>query len=69
MTSLATRLLISLTVAIGGGSLALFAYFLFFGTPFALDIVHTHTARLAWDALLSLAFFVQHSGMIRHNVW
>ncbi|HSB69032.1 MAG TPA: isoprenylcysteine carboxylmethyltransferase family protein [Candidatus Methylomirabilis sp.] len=56
-----------LTVGIGGGSLVLFAYFLRFGTPSALDSVHSHAARLAWDALLCLMFFLQHSGMVRRG--
>jgi hypothetical protein len=51
----------------GGGSLVLFVYFLFFGVPFAIDITRSHAARLAWDSLLSMVFFVQHSGMIRRS--
>ncbi len=67
MTLLHPRLLIPLTVTIGGGSLVLFAYFVLFGTPFAIDIVHSRPARLAWDSLLCLIFFLQHSGMIRRS--
>ena len=61
------RLLIFLTVAIGGGSLVLFAYFLFFGAPWAFGIARSDAAALAWDALLCLVFFFQHSGMIRRS--
>lgn len=67
MRRLGPRLLIFLTVCLGGGSLILFAYFLLFGTPFGIDIAHSHAARLAWDALLCLIFFLQHSGMIRRS--
>ncbi len=63
-----TRLLIPLTVSLGGGSLVLFAYFLLFGSPVVIDIAHSHAGRLAWDAMLCLVFFFQHSGMIRRSV-
>ena len=61
------RLLIFLTVAIGAGSLLLFTWFLLFGTPWPIDIVRSDSARLAWDSLLCLVFFIQHSGMIRRS--
>ena len=67
MTRLGTRLLVPFTVSIGGGALVLFAYFLLFGTPFALDIAHSHATRLAWDSLLCVMFFLQHSGMVRRS--
>ncbi len=67
-TRMGTRLLIPLTVSIGGGSLVLFVYFLLFGTPVVIDIAHSHAARLAWDAMLCLVFFLQHSGMVRRSV-
>ncbi len=67
-TRIGTRLWIPLTVSIGGGSLALFAYFVVFGTPVVVDIAPSHAARLAWDAMLCLVFFLQHSGMIRRSV-
>ncbi len=67
MRLLGHRLLISLSVGTGGGSLALFAYFLLFGVPFAVEITHSHAARLAWDSLLCGIFFLQHSGMIRRG--
>jgi protein-S-isoprenylcysteine O-methyltransferase Ste14 len=67
MRILGPRLLMFLTVSIGGGSLVLFAYFLLFGVPFAIRIAHSHAARLAWDSLLCVAFFLQHSGMIRRG--
>jgi protein-S-isoprenylcysteine O-methyltransferase Ste14 len=55
------------SLCVGGGSLILFFYFLLFGTPSPISIVHSDAARLALDALLCLAFFVQHSGMIRRG--
>jgi methanethiol S-methyltransferase len=57
-----------LSVGIGGGSLLFFVYFLLFGTPSPIGIAHSDAARLAFDAVLCLAFFVQHSGMIRRGV-
>ncbi len=67
MRNLGPRLLLFLTLGIGGGSLVLFVYFLFFGPPFAIRIVHSQAARLAWDSLLCVIFFLQHSGMIRRG--
>ena len=61
------RLMMLLTVAIGGGSLILLGYFLSAGTPFPIDIARSDAARLAFDSLLCVAFFVQHSGMIRRR--
>ncbi len=57
-----------LSVLIGGGSLVLFIYFLLFGVPLEVGIARSEAARLAWDALLCLVFFLQHSGMIRRGV-
>jgi methanethiol S-methyltransferase len=67
MTTPGTHLLAFLSVGVGGGSLLLFFYFLLFGTPFPIGIAHSDPARLALDALLCFAFFVQHSGMIRRG--
>lgn len=61
------RLLIFLTLAIGGGSVLLFAWFLLFGTPWPIYLVPSDSARLVWDSLLCLVFFVQHSVMIRRS--
>jgi protein-S-isoprenylcysteine O-methyltransferase Ste14 len=67
MKTVAIHLLAILSVCVGGGSLILFFYFLLFGTPSPIAIVYSDAARLALDALLCLAFFVQHSGMIRRG--
>ncbi len=68
MSILGSRLLIFLTVSIGGGSLLLFVYFLLFSAPITLRIADSQAARLAWDSLLCGVFFLQHSGMIRRGV-
>jgi protein-S-isoprenylcysteine O-methyltransferase Ste14 len=50
---------------LGGASLVLFGLFLF-GVSFArVDLWHSEAHILAWDSLLCLMFFVQHSGMVR----
>jgi protein-S-isoprenylcysteine O-methyltransferase Ste14 len=52
---------------IGGVSLMAFGFFLLVG-PFELvEIPIEGTAALVFDGMLSLAFFVQHSGMIRKS--
>ncbi len=68
MKTVVTRLLMFLSVGIGGGSLVLFAFFLTYGTPLAIPIARTDAARLAFDCLLCLVFFLQHSGMVRRSV-
>ncbi len=61
------RLIIVLSLALGGGSLLLFTFFLLFGTPWPINLALTDPARLFWDSLLCVVFFVQHSGMIRRS--
>ncbi len=68
MTLPGPRVMTFLSVGIGGGSLLLFLWFLVFGAPLVLGIVRSEPARLAWDGLLCLVFFLQHSGMIRRGV-
>lgn len=68
----ATRMLdwlvIVLAVVLGVGSIALFAWE---GRPVLFRAGLSPAAALAWDAVLSLAFFAQHSGMVRRpfRVW
>jgi len=62
------RVLMFLSLCIGGGALVLFVYFLLFGAPGAVGIVRSEPGRLVWDAVLSLGFFLQHSLMIRRGV-
>ncbi len=64
-TRLADLSMLSLSVLLGGGSIALFVALpsiAFVRMPWPDSLV------LPWDALLSLAFFVQHSGMVRRTV-
>lgn len=61
------RVMIVLTLVLGGGSLLLFVFFLMFGNPSPLELVHSDRARLYWDSLLCGVFFLQHSGMIRRG--
>lgn len=60
-------LLILLTCLLGGGSLFLFALFLFWGSLGLVQLDLGLAGALWLDAGLSLAFFVQHSGMIRSS--
>ncbi len=64
-TALVPRVVLGLALATGAGSLVLFALFLW-GWP-GTGIRWTATGALLWDAGLSLAFFVQHSGMVRRS--
>jgi protein-S-isoprenylcysteine O-methyltransferase Ste14 len=57
--------MMAMAILIGGGSLLLFGVFLVLG-PIA--VVHFHASEhqaLLWDGLLSILFFIQHSGMVR----
>jgi protein-S-isoprenylcysteine O-methyltransferase Ste14 len=60
-------LLLIFTYLVGGGSLLLFALFLFLGSLDLVNLGLDATAALGFDAGLSLAFFVQHSVMIRQS--
>lgn len=55
-------LVIVLAVVLGVGSIALFAWE---GRPSLFNAGWAPATALAWDALLSLLFFAQHSGMVR----
>lgn len=55
---------IALAVLLGAGSIALFAWE---GRPVFVRMGLAAPAALAWDALLSLVFFAQHSGMVRRS--
>lgn len=59
--------MMNLAVFIGGGSLLLFGIFLFIGpiAPLRPDV--SESQALFGDALLSVLFFFQHSGMIRKS--
>jgi hypothetical protein len=46
---------------------AFFLLFLIFGPLSVVDLGLSETAKPGWDALLCLACFVQHSGMVRRS--
>jgi len=58
-------LMIGLAGLLGGGSLVLLAVFLLLGPVSPVDLGMGEAGTLFFDACLSLAFFVQHSGMVR----
>ena len=59
---IADHLIIALAVVAGAGSIGLFAWD---ARPTFVPMMWPPGAALAWDAFLSLLFFVQHSGMVR----
>lgn len=60
-------LIITIAVLIGGGSLVLFTAFLYVGS-FNITELGLKDVRALWlDSFLCLAFFVQHSSMIRKS--
>ena len=56
-----------LSSILGGGSLAALGVFLWVGSFQLVDFKFGTTMILVWDGLLSLTFFVQHSGMLRRG--
>lgn len=60
-----TYLLVILTVLLGGGSLGLFALFLFQGSLGLVNLELGSPGALFFNAGLSLVFFIQHSVMVR----
>lgn len=63
----ATYLGIVLARVLGAASLALLVVFLFVGSFHFFRFGFDPAAALAWNALLSAGFFLQHSGMIRRS--
>jgi len=63
---LASSLLVLATFT-GGLSMLLFAVFLFIGSLHLVQMGLSEPVVLAWDGVLSVVFFVQHSGMIRRR--
>ena len=61
-TKTADRLMMALAVVLGVGSIGLFAWD---ARPTFVPLGWPPRAALAWDAFLSLVFFLQHSGMVR----
>jgi protein-S-isoprenylcysteine O-methyltransferase Ste14 len=58
---------VALAILLGGGSLLLLGIFLVVGSFTLLDFGLSLPAALVLDGLLCLAFFVQHSGMVRRS--
>jgi len=63
-TKIADRLMMALAAVLGAGSIGLFAWD---ARPTLVPLMWPPRAALAWDAFLSLVFFVQHSGMVRRS--
>ena len=59
--------IICLAVLFGGGSLMAFLVFLLAGSPQLINLKLRTNEALWWDAGLSMAFFIQHSGMVRRS--
>ena len=57
--------MMAMAVLIGGGSLLLFGVFLVIGPITVVRFCAAEHQALLWDGLLSILFFIQHSGMIR----
>jgi len=63
----AVRFPLWLAVGLGGGSLVAFVWFLLAGPPGWVALGLAKPAALSVDAGLCLAFFAQHSGMVRKS--
>jgi len=61
-TTVVDRIMMALSVVLGGGSVVLLALM---GSFQVVHLGFSDPAVLLWDALLSMAFFLQHSGMVR----
>ena len=60
--------IICLAVFFGSSSLLAFLLFLLAGSPELLNLNFRAGQVLWWDAALSIAFFLQHSGMVRKSI-
>ena len=60
--------LVNLTRFTGSAALLLFGGFLFSGPWQIIDLGLSETGSTRWNAVLSVLFFVQHSGMVRRSV-
>jgi protein-S-isoprenylcysteine O-methyltransferase Ste14 len=59
--------IISLAYVFGGGSLLMFGTFCYAGPLHLIKLGLTQSKKLLLDSFLSLAFFLQHSGMVRKS--
>lgn len=62
------RILILAAQIIGGSSLVAFGIFLYRGPIECVALARTDAEAVVVDTLLSVAFFIQHSGMVRRSV-
>ena len=62
------RLILISASLVGQGSLLLFVIFLYRGPLLLFQMGLTQWKALVWDGLLSVIFFVQHSGMVRKGL-
>jgi len=60
--------ILCLAVLFGGGSLVVFMVFLLAGSPELVSLNLRAHELLWWDTGLCIAFFIQHSGMVRKSV-
>lgn len=65
--NLSTKLTILFTPLAGRASMLLFVFFLFRGGLDLFRLGFSEISSLAWNAMLSLVFFIQHSYMIRKH--
>jgi protein-S-isoprenylcysteine O-methyltransferase Ste14 len=65
MKHFAAYTMMTMAVLLGGGSLLLFGVFLVIGPMTIVRFCVTERQALLWDGLLSILFFLQHSGMMR----
>lgn len=66
-SSLGAYLTVALAILLGAGSLLLLTIFLVLGSFTLLDFGLSIQAALVLDGVLCLAFFMQHSGMVRRS--
>ena len=57
--------IMALAALSGGGSLLLFGFFIIIGPVTVIRFEASESQMLLWDGLLSMVFFLQHSGMVR----
>jgi hypothetical protein len=67
LLQLAAYLAVVLASVLGSVSLLLLVSFLFLGSFHFFHFGLSSTTALVWDTLLSAAFFLQHSGMVRRS--
>lgn len=63
--TLSDRLLIIITPVLGSLSLLLMMVFIFMGSLTVVNLKIDNLSAILLDSLLSIVFFVQHSGMVR----